>query len=137
LPGKALAYAHTDVVAFGCIRIEVKYAKLDRSRNREKYTFVTTPVQGQRGLLADVVMLICDDGSKHTFHLFRPDDPVFFIKGRLKTGFTFTPGAMEAGKHGNNRVVMTQPMMDEARNRFGLVWSALKSKSEGLKGEAS
>jgi hypothetical protein len=137
LPGKALQYAHVDVIAFGCVRIEVKYAKLDRTHHREKYTFQTTPRQGQRGLLADVVMLICDDGDTPTFHLFRPDDEVFFIKGRLKTGFTFTPGAMAAEKHGNNRVVMTQPMMDAARNRWSLVWSALKAQSDALKQEGA
>jgi hypothetical protein len=110
---------------------------LDRTHHREKYTFHTTPRQGQRGLLADVVMLICDDGDTPTFHLFRPDDEVFFIKGRLKTGFTFTPGAVVAEKHGNNRVVMTQPMMDTARNRWALVWAALKAQSDALKQEGA
>jgi hypothetical protein len=136
-PGKAYLYADVDVVAFGCVRVEVKYAKLDRTHHREKYTFHTTPRQGQRGLLADVVMLICDDGDTPTFHLFRPDDEVFFIKGRLKTGFTFTPGAVVAEKHGNNRVVMTQPMMDTARNRWALVWAALKAQSDALKQEGA
>ncbi len=121
LPGKAIAAANVDVVCWGCVWVEIKYARYERDHHTHKFTFETTPKQQQRGFLADVVMLICDYGDRMTYHLFEAAHPVFYIKGRVKSGFTFTPGAMEAKKHGNNRVVMTQPLMDEAEDDWGLI----------------
>lgn len=133
MPGKALSYANVDVVAFGCVRIEVKYSKLDTKFTRQTYSFAFTPGQIARGVLADIIMLICDDGQSRTYHLFPYDDPVFYMQGRMKKGFTFCPGSFEAAKHGNNRIVMIQPMMDAAQNRWSLVWSTLKRVSDRLR----
>lgn len=121
LPGKAIAAADVDVVAWGCVWIEVKYARLEFQRGVKKFKFTTTPKQQQRGFLADLVMLICDYGVDLTYHLFEANHPVFFMGERVKSGFTFTPDAMEAKKHGDNRVVMTQPLMDEARDRWDMI----------------
>lgn len=134
--GKAVFYADVDVVAWGCVRIEVKYARLG-ARAEGIYTFVATPRQQQRGMLADIIMLICDDGEQRTFHLFKPDHPVFFKDGRMKTAFTFRAGALKPLKHGNNRVVMTQPMMDAHHNNFQMVWQVLRDKSRDLRSESS
>jgi hypothetical protein len=137
-PGKSVAYADVDVVAFGCVRIEVKYAKLNTKFHRECYTFRLTPKQKQRGLLADIVMLICDDGTRCTFHLFQTSYQAFYMtNGALKTGFDFVPGQNEQLKHHSTRTIMTQAMMDEAHNRWGLVWSALKAQSDALKQEGA
>ena len=133
MPGKALSYKDVDVIAFGCVRVEVKYAKLNRTKHRESYTFRTTPRQAQRGYLADVVLLICDDGDEPTFHVFKSDDPVFMIKGRIKKGFVYSTGNKYQFRHAPNRVVMTQPMMDAARDRWSLIWNKLKEISEGLR----
>lgn len=132
-PGKSVAYADVDVVAFGCVRIEVKYARLDSKGRRPKYTFRATARQVERGLLADIAILICDDGKQKTFHLFSVADPVLYVGECLKKGFTFIPGALVAGKHGDTRVVMTQPMMDAARDRWVLVWDCLKQVSQTLR----
>lgn len=129
LPGKAISAAEVDVVAWGCVWIEVKYARYESHRGVMKFKFDTTPKQQQRGFLADLVMLICDYGEELTYHLFEANHPVFYMDNgsRVKSGFTFTPGAMEAKKHGDNRVVMTQPMMDSAQDRWDLIgqYSAL------------
>lgn len=134
LPGKAVSFAHVDVVAFGCVEIEVKYARLERKKGVQKFTFNATPAQSQYGYRGSIVMLICEypDG-RHTYHLFDAQHEVFYINGRVKTGFTFTPGAVEALKHGNNRVVMTQPLMDAHQDYTALVWKKLRSYSEQLK----
>lgn len=116
-PGKSVYAADVDVVAWGCVWIEVKYAELKRG----KFTFKVTPTQSVRGFRAHIVLLICDYGDSKSFHLFDSQHPVFFKDGRVKTGFTFTPGATRALKHGNNRVVMIQPMMDAAQNDIELV----------------
>lgn len=125
LPGKAVAAADVDVVAFGCVWIEVKWGV--RADGEERFAFPVTPKQAERGFLAHVVMLICDyeDERGVTVHLFDAQDEVFYIDGRLKHGFTFRPGAMKALKHGENRVVMTQPMMDAAQDNVALVEAVL------------
>ncbi len=120
LPGKAVSAVDVDVVVWGHVWVEVKYSKLQTSDG--VHNFNTTLKQQERGFLAHVVMLICEnvDGVR-TNHFFKPDDPVFYMNGRLKTGFTFRPGATKALKHGNNRVVMTQPMMDRAAGMRSLI----------------
>lgn len=133
IPGKAIRHSHVDVVAFGCIDIEVKYAKLKMTKGVEKFTFVVTPDQQENGFRGNVIMLICDyqDGII-SHHFFYPDNPVFYIDGRLKSGFTFTPGDEEARKHGGNRVVMTQNMMDEAEDKIILIENSLEEFRNNL-----
>lgn len=130
LPGKALSYAWVDIIAFGCVRVEVKYSTLLEG---EHFKFTLTPGQKKRGLLGDVVMLICDYGTRTTSHLFLPSFPAFYINGKLKTGFHFTPGALKALKFGATRVVMTQPMMDNAQDNIRLIYDQLYKHCEDLK----
>lgn len=132
LPGKAFLASDVDIVAWGCVRVEVKYSGLPL--NERHFTFGLTRRQVQRGLLADVVMLVCDYEDRQTFHLFPPDEPAFyFLDGRRKGGFIFTPGQMEQKKHMQNHVTLTQPMMDTAQDRIGLITAALKRVSADLK----
>lgn len=128
-PGKSVYAADVDVVAFGCVWIEVKYARLQH----EKFTFTSTPTQMKRGYRAHIVLLICDYGDEKTYHLFDSDHPVFYKDGHIKSGFTFTPGAMVAKKHGNNRIVMVQPLMDAAHDNVTIIWRCLQTISEHLK----
>lgn len=134
VPGKALRHSHVDIIAFGCIEIEVKYARLKYQRGVEKFAFVATPAQQERGFKAQIVMLICDyqDGMMG-YHFFDATHPVFYIKGRMKSGFTFTPGCYEAKKHGSNRLVLVQGMMDDAQDNVGLIYEQLKNISQQLK----
>lgn len=136
LPGKALRFSHVDVVAFGCVKIEVKYAKCEFKRGVQKFTFNATPAQQKYGFRAHIVMLICDYGEKKTYHFFKSSDPVFYIKGRLKTGFTFTPGNYEALKHANNRVVMVQSMMDAAQDNIQLIYDTVTMAAEEIRDSA-
>lgn len=120
--GKASNAPDVDVTAMGMVRIEVKHSRLEYRRGKEMFRFDTTPKQQQRGFLADLVMLICEWKLETlTYHLFRANDPVFYIHGHVKTGLTYPPGRTHALKHGNNRVVMTQSMMDTAENHWQLV----------------
>lgn len=70
-PGKSVHAADVDVVAFGCVWIEVKYAKLERGF----FKFNSTPTQMKRGYRAHIVMVICDYGDEKTYHLFRATTP--------------------------------------------------------------
>lgn len=120
--GTLLRFVGVDIIAYGCIGVDVKFARLERDRGVQKFTFKFAPSQQIQGLRSHVVMLICEWPDNHqTFHLFDATVPVFYMAGRLKSGLTFTPGATEAKKHGNNRVVMIQSMMDEAQDNVQLI----------------
>lgn len=134
LPGKAVSFSHVDVVAFGCVEIEVKFSRLQFNKGVHRFRFAATPNQSRHGFRGSIVMLICEYPSgRYTYHLFDARHPVFYIHGRVKIAFLFTPGATEALKHGDNRVVMTQPLMDAHQDNIALVWKKLKSYSEQLK----
>lgn len=134
LPGKAVSAADVDVVAYGCVWIEIKYGKHVGNHGEQVFKFSATPKQQERGFLADLVMLICEySPDKITYHLFDAKHPVFYMHDRLKVGWQFTVGAMEAKKHGNNRVVMTQPLMDAAQDAFWLIEQRLSEIKEQLK----
>lgn len=132
LPGKAVSHAWTDIVAFGCIGVEVKHAKLKLKRGVDKFTFMATPQQQKNGFRGAIVMLICEYPDRLTYHLFRSTEPVFYMGNRVKSGFDFTPGNDIPLKHGNNRVVMTQPMMDKAQDNTQLIWECLKEYQNSM-----
>lgn len=132
LPGKAISAAHVDVVVWGAVWIEVKYSRLTYQRGRRKFIFSASPAQQERGFLAHLVMLICDYDDHTTYHLFPADFPAFYKDGRLKIGFTFTPGDYAPRKHGNNRTVMVQGMMNEAENRWELIGYQMRKISGEL-----
>lgn len=133
LPGKAVYAADVDLAVWGHVWFEVKYSRL---RPEGLFHFNATVKQQQRGFLAHLVLLICDyDDGQRTFHVFRANDPVFAMKGRLKSATTFRPGSLHPLKHGNNRVVMTQPMMDAARDRLELIEDVRREISADLIGQ--
>jgi len=88
--GKASEYKWTDVVAWGCIPIEVKTATLDKDGH---YTFSFTHKQieqGTQSLFIVLVMLPAD--TPPSFHVFPSDHPVFYVNGKLKWRLPYTPG---------------------------------------------
>lgn len=133
LPGKALSHSWVDVIAFGCIKIEVKFARLKRVYGKDTFTFTATNRQSQNGFRADIILLICDYHTHMTYHLFSAANPVFYMNGRIKIGLTFVPGRTVPLKHGNNRVVMVQDMMDHAQDNIQLILDHLNHYCEGLK----
>lgn len=113
LPGKAVYAADVDIVSWGCVWIEVKYALLKEG----SFTFTTTPRQIQRGFLAHIVLLICDYGSTATFHLFRTDFSGFYRRGKLKTAFMYTPQRSASGRHS----YVTSADMETTKDRLELI----------------
>lgn len=138
LPGKAVSFLFCDIVAWGAVGIEVKYSTPAYSYNTLQYTFDTTPRQRERGFIGHLIMLICDPKTAPpTFHLFRNNDPVFYISRngeppRLKSAFTYFDGREQALKHGNNRVVMTDAMMLQAQDRVTLITDVMHEISRNL-----
>lgn len=133
-PGKSVYASDVDVVAFGCVWIEVKHSRYEHRSGRKQFAFVATPKQQERGYRAHLVMLICEYSEQHrTYHLFDARDEVLYIKGRVKSGLTYYPDRTVALKHAQNRVVMTRSMMDSAQDNVGLIWRHLKWVIETLK----
>jgi hypothetical protein len=133
LPGKALHFAHADVVALGCVLLEVKSA----SFRQGAFNFPFTPIQVNKRIRGDIIVLVCELFDHQTYHLFDASDPVFFNEhGARKNGIRFVPGNVEA-KRIRLRNVLLQPAMDAARDRWSLVWSVFQAKSEALKQEGA
>jgi len=136
LPGKALNFSWVDVITFGCIRIEVKSSKLftDKKYNHFKWTVSSTQIE--RGILADLIMLMCRYDDKTTFHLFRPDCEAFYDNGKRKTGFSYRIGATIPMRHHKGRPIMTAAMMDEAKDRTLLIYEELDKYVKHIKSVA-
>lgn len=126
LPGKAVHAADVDLVCYGSVWVECKYSRLVRQNSEDAFKFDMTPKQQKGGFRADLVMLICDypDGER-TAHLFDAKHPVFYMQGRVKSGLVYTVGLQQQRKHFANRTVMTEPMMNEAKDAFYLIKNRL------------
>lgn len=132
LPGKALKDVWVDVVALGHVWIEVKYSKLYYSNGADRFRFMFTPRQVEHGPQGHIIALMCDWDDHQTYHFF-PWNFVAFHHGdgARKSSVDFVPGKMEAIKH-HNRNVMTQPMMDSARDNTALITRYLNRIHEAL-----
>lgn len=114
LPGKALHQQWADVIAWGCVLIEVKSSSL----NDRQFTFAFTASQRNGKLRGDLIVLVCRYEDKNTFHVFPSNHPMFYGKnGKLKTSVNWTPDRNKQGKPS----VLTDEMMVDAENRWQMV----------------
>lgn len=133
LPGKAVSAADVDVVVWGHVWVEVKYAREVRKKGKMRYTWTMTGKQKERGFLAHIVLLICDHrDSELTYHWFRADDPVFYMNGRMKAGLDYWEGRTQM-LYGNGRVIMNDSQMEQAQDRFSLIYEAMREISDHFK----
>lgn len=135
IPGKAVSFADVDVLALGCVRIEVKYSAANEGG---VFRFSSHPLQQKRGWLADVVLLICEYAGEFSLHLFDAFHPVFYIKQggrdwRVKSAVEYVSGRRVATRHGSNRAVLLETDMLEARDNWQLVHSAFERITESLR----
>jgi len=116
--GKASEFKWCDVVAWGCVTIEVKTSALPKDK---KFKFNFTPVQQKRGIQAALMLLVCDYGNVATFHMFPSDHPVFYHSdGTLKKGLGYTPGTLSQ-KMLTNNIALTKTLMTQYENNWGLI----------------
>lgn len=109
-PGKCSEWKWVDVIAWGCVRIEVKY-----SRNlQQRFSFTFSNKQRKNGLQVDVLALICDDGSAASYHFFSAKDPE--LSG-IKTSLAFTRGASVNRRPG----ILNADNMNRAMDRIDLI----------------
>lgn len=113
VPGKMTEYKYQDVVAAKVVRVEVKKAKL---RKNGSYLFKFDN-QVHSGMKSHVILLICDDGTEPTFHMFPSNAPVFFNgDGSRKMGVSYKPSAQHRFTG-----VMTLELMTAHRDKWNEV----------------
>lgn len=116
LPGKALHQQWADVIAYGCVLIEVKSSELN---HRGSFHFAFTQSQRDGKLRGDLIALVCRYGDgENTFHVFSANETFFRDKnGKLKSMVSYTP---ERGRQGRPSV-LTDDMMARAQDHWELV----------------
>jgi hypothetical protein len=124
--GKYSAYTYIDMVAFGCVLIEVKYSSMAR---RQSYSFKFNDTQVKNGIKADLVVLVTDDGQMCRYSVFPANLSVFYHKdGRLKQGITYIP--VPQNRKGKN--YLSNELMDSYEDAWQQVFDLMPSWKERL-----
>lgn len=124
-PGKSSEYAYSDVVAWGCVRIEVKFGESLGSSNPSIWKFRFTERQTNGGLVADLIALMCPAGSGkgYTCYLIDPSCPELYRGGRFRPTFT-----INLGTHRKNRTDGRLPLSSELLNTHRDNWQVIEQK---------
>ena len=87
--GKATHYKYVDLVAFGCVCIEVKYSELT---TKNHYQWRAKPRWHNHGIRADVVILAVKRGDYIERTIWDVNEPIFYLpNGQLKQGLSYNP----------------------------------------------
>lgn len=108
-------YKLADVVAWGCVTIEMKYCWSEI----EKYKFEFTPRQLKlNGAGVDVICLAIDGIGEMEYHFFDAKDPFFYKGGKLKRTVTYQPYAKWRVE---GKEVLTPDVMDKAKDNISVI----------------
>ncbi len=118
-------FKHTDIVINGCIRVECKAGHLEHSEC--KWSFSSQKTNG--GFKADLILLIMYIKDEPSYHLFPAGHPVFYKKGRVKTGMIY----MEYVHHRKIAYCLSPAVMNEHKDAWHLIDKTFKEISELLK----
>lgn len=93
-PGKSSEYAHADVVAWGCVRIEVKFGESTNRHNPHTWKFRFTEKQANGGMVADLIAFMCPNGigKGYTCYLIEPTCSELYRDGKFKPVLTVNIG---------------------------------------------
>lgn len=121
-----------DVVAWGCIKIEVKHATID-NRGRWQWTFASTINETTQP--PDFILLIGQykDGNLD-YHLFPANHPVFFKNGKRKTGIMYQVESTQRNKR-QHYVTLTPQIMRDYQDAFHQIETARLDKIRQMKTE--
>jgi hypothetical protein len=82
--GKMSRARWVDVVAWGCVAIECKLARVQvNSAGSKTLNWAVTLKQQREGIRGDIVMLLVNNDHGFDFHLFRADYEYFYRGGKL------------------------------------------------------
>ena len=133
-PGKYNKHSWIDIMAWGCVAIEVKCGYLDD--RGKSFNFNSSPSQVRANWRADIVILMIPSNSSYTYHIFNAEHPVFFKNGRLKSGITYTFDRTYPVTNREGSITLTSEMLDEALNQWGRINDCRDRISSQLKNGA-
>ena len=115
-------WKYVDVVAFGCVRIEVKTSTVGHFHLSQDHG-------NEEGWdSSDIVILVCRGEESDTFHIMRQNHPVFYRDdGSLKYAITYS---------GEKSQVLTKEIMDEAQDNWKLIFEVLGERLETIQKQA-
>lgn len=116
--GRYTRFASCDLVALGCVRIEVKRATRRETGRSISWLAGCTPQQVRRGLIADVVIIVCDTVD----YVFPVDTPALYRDGRLKTAIGFTEGNTRPAARGASLLLCAD--VAAAQFAYQRIWDA-------------
>lgn len=112
---KFKGYKLADVVAWGCVTIEMKYSWSDEERHK----FQFTPRQQRlNGAGVDVICLATEGMGEIEYHFFDAKDPFFYKGGKLKAGISYAP---HANRRFSTKEVLMPDMMDKALDNLSII----------------
>jgi len=115
-PGKASIYPHVDVVAWGCVRVEVKSA----ARNYKGFfSFRFSARQVREGVKADLIVLVLKHDSAETFHVFPASHPVFYNESGLRSSVAYIPRRRPGSQKLDHW--LTPQLLDEQQDAWHLI----------------
>lgn len=124
---------NVDLVCWGVVYIEVKYdtAEWNYRHDSAAFRFSFSKPQQNRGVLADIIALVCEyEPDKVSYHFFRANDEVFYNEERLKSsvGTIHNFGAMPRKHKG-----IPWYMMERARDNLDLIETVRLEHSESIR----
>ena len=133
VPSKRVAGVRTDIVAWGCVNIEVKSSVFHDG----KYKFAFTPKQVANGLKADILILVCIGLQRTDYHIFDTKSSFLYTGGRLKYAIEYSPDRIVNTNRGKQFNPLSRAEMDSAHNNWDLIEikrleisNRIKSKTE-------
>lgn len=112
--GVASQWNWVDVVAWGCVRIEVKTSNIQDGR----FQFNLCPKIRANWHKNDLLLFVCRWESAITYHLFPVDFDLFYRDdGSIKDHLTYIPNP----KFRHNKPVLTPEIMSAYQDNWGLI----------------
>lgn len=113
--GIASEWTWVDVVAWGCVRIEVKTANF----NGRSFQFHIASTKRKNWSKNDLLVLVCKSKHETTYHVFPKSFAIFRnADGTPKDSISYFPDP--AFRH-HTRPTLTREIMDDHRDRWELV----------------
>jgi hypothetical protein len=127
-------YKFCDVVAWGCVRIEVKYPDIINDGNMYQWRF--TRNQARKRLPTDIIVLVTEHLGETKYHFFNPLHPVFFNPDQTrKIGLSYTV-EREKDYHTEYGVVMTHDTLNMHKDAWQTIENVRLEKAKKLKQQA-
>lgn len=120
-----------DVVAWGCVRIEVKYPDIINDGNMYHWRFTVN--QAHKRLPVDLIVLVTECFGQTHYHIFDPLDPVFFNPDQTRKRCLSYIVEREKGYRTEYGVIMTTALLTYYQDAFSKIEDVRLEKSRQLK----